>query len=52
MEEQLAKSTILIAEVSKPSHGVGREIAYAQYEKKIPILCLYQSDNTPSPVLE
>jgi len=52
MEEQLAQSTVLIAEVSTPSHGVWREVAYAQFERKIPVLCLYQVDKTPSPVLE
>lgn len=52
MEQQLTKSTIVIAEVSTPSHGVGREIAYAQFEKKIPVLCLYQADKIPSPILE
>ncbi len=52
MEQQLTRSTIVIADVSTPSHGVGREIAYAQFEKKIPVLCLYQADKNPSPVLE
>ena len=42
----------MIADVSHPSHGVGREIAYAQFEKKIPVLCLYNVSNRPSPVLE
>lgn len=52
MEEQLAKSNVIIAEVSTPSHGVGREIAYGQFERKIPVLCLYKADHTPSQVLE
>lgn len=52
MEQQLEKSNIMIAEISTPSHGVGREIAYAQFERKIPVLCLYQADTSPSPVVE
>jgi hypothetical protein len=52
MEKQLETSTIMIADISTPSHGVGREIAYAQFERKIPVLCLYQADKRPSPVLE
>lgn len=31
----------MIAEVSAPSHGVGREICYAQHVIKIPILALH-----------
>lgn len=52
MEEQLAKSNVIIAEVSTPSHGVGWEIAYGQFERKIPVLCLYKADKNPSQVLE
>ena len=37
----LKKAHVLVAEVSAPSHGVGREVAYAQCVKKIPVLCLY-----------
>jgi len=52
MEQQLSKSNVMIADINNPSHGVGREIAYAQFEKKIPVLCLYDVNVTPSPVLE
>jgi hypothetical protein len=52
MEQQLEKSNIMIAEISTPSHGVGREIAYAQFERKIPVLCVYKVDHKPSPVVE
>jgi hypothetical protein len=31
----------MIAEVSAPSHGVGRELCFAQHVKKIPILALH-----------
>jgi nucleoside 2-deoxyribosyltransferase len=34
------KSEIVIAEVSGPSLGVGFEIAYSLYKKKIPVLAL------------
>jgi len=52
MEKQLEKSNILIADISTPSHGVGREIGYAQFERKIPVLCVYKVDHKPSPVIE
>lgn len=37
----LKQSNVLVAEVTWPSHGCGREICYAQYVLKIPIICLY-----------
>ena len=37
----LNKSNILIAEVTGPSHGCGREICYAQYVRQIPVICIY-----------
>jgi len=52
MEKQLEKANIIIADISTPSHGVGREIGYAQFERKIPVLCLYKADQKPSPVIE
>lgn len=52
MEEQLEKANIMIADVSTPSSGVGREIAYAQFERKIPVLCVYNVNHKPSPVIE
>lgn len=36
-------SNIMIAEISGPSLGVGFEIAYALFVKKIPVLALYNS---------
>lgn len=36
----------IVAEVSNPSLGVGYEIAYAGYERKIPVLALFRADNT------
>ncbi len=37
----LNQSNILVAEITWPSHGCGREICYAQYVLKIPVICLY-----------
>lgn len=39
----LENSEMLIAEVSGPSLGVGFEIAYALYKKKIPVLAVYNN---------
>ncbi len=33
---------LLVAEVTTPSHGVGYEIAYARYQRRIPVICLYR----------
>jgi 2'-deoxynucleoside 5'-phosphate N-hydrolase len=33
---------ILVAEGSRPSLGVGYEVAYARYQRNIPIICLYR----------
>ncbi len=38
----LADVDVLIAEVSKPSTGVGYEIATARYRHDIPVICLYR----------
>lgn len=35
-------SKIMIAEVSGPSLGVGFEVSYALFSKKIPVLAIYQ----------
>ncbi len=40
-------SKLLIAEVSGPSLGVGFEISYALFARKIPVLAVY-NDKTPS----
>jgi hypothetical protein len=38
----LADVDVLVAEVSKPSTGVGYEIATARYRHDIPVVCLYR----------
>lgn len=37
-------SKAMVAEVSGPSLGVGFEIAYAIFQRKLPVLALHQSD--------
>ena len=39
----IANSDVLVAEVSKPSTGVGYEIATARYRRRIPVVCLYRT---------
>jgi len=41
----LDRSKTVIAEVSGPSLGVGFEISYALYKKKIPVLALVKNDS-------
>lgn len=36
------EADLVIAEVSVPSLGVGYEIAYARYQRQIPVICLYR----------
>jgi nucleoside 2-deoxyribosyltransferase len=38
----LDEADIIVAEVSKPSHGVGYEIAYARHRRAIPVICLFR----------
>ncbi len=38
------KSSLMIAEISGPSLGVGFEIAYALYMREIPVLALYDAE--------
>lgn len=38
----LDESDVVVAEVSKPSTGVGYEIAYARYRRQIPVICLWR----------
>ena len=45
--EWLKSADIVIAEVTTPSLGVGYELGIAE-QLKIPILCLYRSDNEKS----
>lgn len=33
---------LLVAEVSKPSTGVGYEIGYARHNRQIPVICLWR----------
>ena len=41
--EQVAREGgVLVAEVSKPSTGVGYEIAAARYLHRMPVICLYR----------
>jgi hypothetical protein len=40
----IEKSSLMIAEVSGPSLGVGFEIAYALYMREIPVLALYDAE--------
>jgi hypothetical protein len=37
-------SKIMIAEISGPSLGVGFEIAYAIFQRKLPVLAIYNSE--------
>lgn len=36
----LDESDLLIAEVTTPSHGVGYEIAYARWQRRVPVIAL------------
>ena len=38
-------SKIMIAEISGPSLGVGFEIAYAIFQRKLPVLAIYSSED-------
>ena len=40
----IEKSSLMIAEISGPSLGVGFEISYALYMREIPVLALYSAD--------
>ncbi len=42
----LKQSSIIIADVNEPSHGVGMELMYA-YEHEIPVICLLDQKNIP-----
>ena len=46
----VTKSDIMIAEVSTPSHGVGYEIALAEFHQK-PVFCCYQSGKKVSKMI-
>lgn len=40
------ESDLVVAEVSTPSHGVGYEIAYARWARRIPVIALYRRGRT------
>lgn len=42
MGEVAAAGGVVVAEVSRPSHGVGYEIATARYRFGIDVICLYR----------
>jgi len=42
IEEVARAGGVLVAEVSRPSTGVGYEIALARYRLDIPVVCLYR----------
>jgi hypothetical protein len=42
LEEVAEAGGILVAEVSRPSHGVGYEIGAARYRFGIPVICLWR----------
>ena len=42
----LDESDLVIAEVSTPSLGVGYEIAYARWTRRIPVIALYRRGRT------
>jgi 2'-deoxynucleoside 5'-phosphate N-hydrolase len=36
------ESDVVVAEVSKPSTGVGYELAYALHQRQLPVICLWR----------
>ena len=46
LEEVASRDGILVAEVSRPSIGVGYEIAYARYRHQMRVICLYRPAHT------
>lgn len=46
LEEVASREGILVAEVSRPSIGVGYEIAAARYRFNIPVICMYRPSFT------
>jgi|GEM_PF-260757 len=46
IEEVAAAGGVLVAEVSRPSTGVGYEIAAARYRFGVPVVCLYRPAHT------
>jgi hypothetical protein len=50
-KNEIISSTIVIAEVSRASIGVGIELGWAD-DAKIPIVCIYSEGTKPSPSLK
>ena len=42
----LDECDLVVAEVSMPSHGVGYEIAYARWARRIPVIALFRPART------
>lgn len=42
----LDAADIVVAEISKPSTGVGYELAYARHKLAIPVICLWRPAHT------
>ncbi|HEV8659614.1 MAG TPA: nucleoside 2-deoxyribosyltransferase [Thermoanaerobaculia bacterium] len=42
LDEAARSGGLLVAEVSRPSNGVGYEIAMARYRYHMPVICLYR----------
>ena len=42
----LDECDLVVAEVSTPSHGVGYEIAYARWSRRIPVIALFRPSRT------
>jgi nucleoside 2-deoxyribosyltransferase len=43
----LDDADLVVAEVSLPSHGVGYEIAYARWQRRVPVVALFRPAYTP-----
>jgi 2'-deoxynucleoside 5'-phosphate N-hydrolase len=46
IDEAAADGGVLVAEVSRPSTGVGYEIGYARYRHQMRVICLYRPAHT------
>lgn len=45
----LDECDLVVAEVSTPSHGVGYEIAYARWARRLPVIALFRPVRTKRP---
>ncbi len=50
--EFLDQANIFVADVNEQNTTVGRQIAYAQFVRKIPVLCLYKRGTKATAILE